>query len=132
MYIASGGGFASGGLHNNIYANCAGSNCFAYRGNYSGSFSTWQSEAGGDAGPSKYVASAGLDSSGLPQAGSAAISAGANLTNLSLASLDSDIVGTLRPNSGLWVAGAFATGSASGNGGGNQPAPPTGLTAIAQ
>jgi hypothetical protein len=127
MYIASGGSFASGGLHNNVYANCAGSNCFAYKGNYSGSFSTWQSEAGGDASPSTYVSGAGLNSSGLLQTGSAAINAGANLTSLNLMPLDSDIVGTLRPSSGAWAAGAYSSGTSA-----SQPAPPTGLTAIAQ
>lgn len=121
QYIASGGSFAAGGLHNNVYANCTGSNCFAYLGNYSSSFSGWQSETGQDASPSTYVASANLTAAGVPQSGSAAIGVGANLTSLSITALDADIVNNPRPVTGSWNAGAYAN---SGTG----PQPPTGLT----
>lgn len=132
QYVASGGSFASGGLHNNIYANCGGSNCFAYSGNYSSSFSTWQSETSQDASPSAYVASANLSAAGVPQSGSAVIGAGANLTSLvasllgsigvNINALDSDILGNPRPATGSWTVGAYATAGAGG------PQPPTGLT----
>jgi hypothetical protein len=121
MYIASGGSFVSGGLHNNIYAGCSGSNCFAYKGNYSASFSSWQGETGGDASPSTYVSSANLSPAGVPQTGSAVIGAASNLTSLAITTLNRDIVGNPRPTSGSWTVGAYAT---SGTG----PQPPTGLT----
>ena len=127
QYIAPGGSFASGGLHNNIYANCSGSNCFAYQGNYSGSFSTWQQETGQDASPSAYVANANLSSAGVPQSGSPAIGVGANLTSLGMSTLDADISGNQRPTSGAWTAGAYSNSSSA-----SAPAPPTGLTGTAQ
>jgi len=125
QYIASGGSFVSGGLHNNIYANCSGSNCYVYQGNYSGSFSTWQSATSQDASPSAYVASANLSATGAPQAGSAVIGAGANLTSLGISTLDSDIIGKQRPTSGTWTAGAYSNSASA-------PAPPTGLTGTVQ
>lgn len=121
MYIASGGSFVSGGLHNNIYANCSGSNCFNYRGNFTGSLSSWQSETGQDASPSSYVSSANLTPAGVPQAGSAVIGAGANLTSLGITGLNSDIVGTPRSATGSWTVGAYTTTGAA-------PAAPTNLT----
>ncbi|MGB7171035.1 MAG: hypothetical protein WBD32_18665 [Acidobacteriaceae bacterium] len=121
MYIASGGSFVSGGLHNNIYANCSGSNCFNYLGNFSADLSAWQSETGQDASPSSYVASANLTAAGVPQAGSAVIGAGANLTSLSITSLDSDIIGNPRPATGSWTVGAYTNTGAA-------PAAPTNLT----
>jgi hypothetical protein len=128
QYVASGGGFASGGLHNNIYANCSSSNCFAFPGGYTASLAAWQSYTKQDASPSAYDASASLSSAGVPQSGSPVIGAGANLTSLSLGSLlgitgplDTDIIGNPRPVTGAWTAGAYAN---SGTG----PQPPTGLT----
>jgi hypothetical protein len=133
IWVDSGGSFASGGLHNNIYANCSGSNCFAYQGNYSGSFSTWQSATGQDASPSAYVANANLSATGVPASGSAVIGAGANLTSLvaslvntlgvGINALDSDILGNPRPTSGAWTVGAYSSTSSS-----SAPSPPTSLT----
>jgi hypothetical protein len=123
MYVTSGGSFTSGGLHNNIYAACSStsSNCFAYNGNYSGSFSSWQSETGQDASPSAYVSSANLSPAGVPQAGSAVIGAGANLTSLSILALATDLAGNPRPATGAWNAGAYSTSGVA-------PQPPTALT----
>lgn len=130
MYVTSGGGFAAGQLHNNIYANCPSSNCFAYLGNYSGSFSTWRSETGQDAAPSAYVSKADIPAAGVPHSRSPVFGAGANLTSLctgQLAALCSDINGNARPSSGPWTVGAYsASGSSSA------PQPPTGLTATVQ
>ncbi len=120
IWVDKGGSFTSGGLHNNVYAACSGSNCFAYKGNY-GAFSSWQSSTGQDASPSTYVSSANLSPAGVPQTGSAVVGKAANLTSLSITSLNSDIVGNPRPTTGSWTAGAYAT---SGTG----PQPPTGLT----
>jgi hypothetical protein len=131
MYVPSPASFASGGLHNNIYAACSGSNCFAYHGNDTNSFSTWQSGTGQDASPSSYVSSANLSAAGVPQSGSAVIGAGANLTSIvssllnllgsALGALDSDISGNARPAIGAWTDGAYSTT-------GTAPQPPTGLT----
>jgi hypothetical protein len=129
MYVTSGGGFAAGQLHNNIYANCSSSNCFAYLGNYSGSFSTWRSASGQDAAPSAYVSNANLSATGVPQSGSSVTGAGANLTSIctgQLAALCSDIDGNARPASGAWTVGAYSSSGISGTG----PQPPTSLTAI--
>lgn len=121
QYVTSGGGFVAGGLHNNVYANCSGSNCFAYHGSYSGSLSSWQSATGQDASPSTYVTSVNLSAAGVPQSGSAVIGAGANLTSIGITALDSDILGVARPSSGSWTVGAYSTTSAG-------PQPPAGLT----
>ena len=121
MYVTSGGSFTAGGLHNNVYAGCSGSNCFAYQGSYTGSFATWQSQTGQDASPSTYVSSANLTATGVPQSGSAVMGAGSNLTSLSITPLNSDILGTPRPSSGSWIAGAYSTA-------GSGPQPPIGLT----
>jgi hypothetical protein len=130
---SEGGSFSSGALHNNIYANCSGSNCFAYNGNYSGELSAWQSATGQDASPSAYVASADLSAAGVPQSGSPVIGAGANLTSIvasllstlgsGISALDSDIAGTARPATGSWTVGAYSTSTSS-----TGPQPPTGLT----
>src|SRR5208283_2090657 len=106
MYMA-GGNVASGGLHNNIYAagagNCSssGNNCFDYgSSSWFGLFSSWQSKTGQDASPSAYVTSAGLNSSGVPQPGSAVMNVGANLTALctgNMKALCTDKSGATRP-----------------------------------
>lgn len=55
---------------------------------------------------------------------SAAWQNGINLTSLGITALDSDKMGTPRPSSGPWSAGAYQGGSNA-----NQPAPPTGVIA---
>jgi parallel beta-helix repeat protein len=60
------------------------------------------------------------------QSSSPALSAGANLTSLGQAFLDSDKNGTARPSSGAWDIGAFSSGSAVA-----RPNPPTNVTAKA-
>jgi hypothetical protein len=122
MYL-NGGSVLSGGLHNNIYAagpgNCtnSGNDCFDYgNSGWFGNLSAWQSTTGQDASPTAYVANANLNSTGVPQTGSAVIGMGANLSSLctgSLAPLCSDINGTARPTSGSWTAGAYSTGGSS-------------------
>ena len=122
MYVTSGGGFTSGGIHNNIYANCstaAGANCFAYGSTYTGSLSTWLSLAGETG--STEVSSLNLSPAGVPQAGSPVIGAGANLTSLNILTLNSDIVGNPRAATGAWTVGAYSTAGVA-------PAPPTALT----
>ncbi len=132
IYIASGGAtFVPGGLNDNVYANCSSGNCFAFPGGYTSSFSAWQSYTGQDQN-SHYVANAGLSSGGIPQSGSTAIAAGANLSYLGISLLDADIAGVVRPSSGSWDAGAYEVSSGSGGGssGGTTPPPAVPIPAI--
>jgi hypothetical protein len=46
----------------------------------------------------------------IPQPGSAAIGAGANLTSLAITALDADAIGIPRPATGPWVIGAYNSG----------------------
>jgi hypothetical protein len=125
IWVDKGGSFSPGGLHNNVYANCSGSNCFAYRGNYSGWFSIWKSATGQDASRSVFVSNAKLSPAGVPDSSSAVIGAGENLTLLGIRTLDSDIVGNLRPTTGAWTAGAHSNSSSA-------PAPRIGPTGTVQ
>jgi hypothetical protein len=106
IWVDKNGSFSSGALHNNIYTNCPGGNCFAYRGNYSGSFSSWQNETGQDASPSAFVSNTKLSPAGVPQSRSAVI-AGANLTSLRIPALHTDLAGNPRPTTGAWTVGAY-------------------------
>jgi hypothetical protein len=74
------------------------------------SFAQWLALAPGyDANSS--TASANLNSSYVPQTGSAAIGRGQNLTGF-LAALDYDMTGASRPATGVWDSGALNSGSA--------------------
>ena len=106
MYITSAGGFAASGLNHNVYANSSGSNAFSYHGAYFASFATWQTDTGQDASPSQYAASAGLNSSGVPQPASVVIGNGVNLSGLGITPLDSDLLGNAR-GGGAWDIGAY-------------------------
>jgi hypothetical protein len=52
-----------------------------------------------------------LNGSYIPQPSSSAINAGANLTNLGIAGLDTDLAGNSRPETGAWTIGAYQYGS---------------------
>lgn len=75
-------------------------------------FATWQSECGCDAN-SSYQTSAGFDANGVPMGGSPLLGAGANLTSLGIAALNSDTSAgnsrtpSARPTSGNWTIGAY-------------------------
>jgi hypothetical protein len=81
---------------------------------------TWQGVTGADAHGQK-VTSLGVNSLGVPQAGSALIGAGVNLhstcsgqPNPGLGALCFDYAGVLRPSSGAWDVGAYqSSGSTS-------------------
>jgi hypothetical protein len=115
----------------NIYAN-GGSNSFVCNGNFynTNQFSSWQGCIGGDS-HSSYAASAGLSSAGVPQAGSAVIGAGINLTSIGIPALDWDttdgdaIVPVQRPATGSWDVSAYLFGT----GGVGAPNAPSGLIA---
>jgi hypothetical protein len=107
--------------NNNYYQNSTG---FRLGSNFY-SFSAWQGLGfdthGSNSNPN-------LDSSYKPQSGSPAIGLGANLTNLGIQSLDSDMAGAARPGCGTtcpaWDAGVYNYGA------GDPPSPPTGLAAV--
>lgn len=126
MYVTASGGFAPGGLNSNVYSNCPSSNCFSYHGNYSPFLSAWQSETGQDAN-SSMPTNLGLNGSGVPSPSSAVIGKAINLSSLSLSALSSDIIGTPRPISGPWAAGAYLPNSSA-----SVPAPPTNLRVTVQ
>ena len=109
------GTFASGSPDYNIYGN-GGSNAFHCGSNFYtfGQFASWKTCAGGaqDA-HSSAPASAGLSASGVPQTGSAVITAGTNLTSLGISALNSDTTAgntrtaVARPSSSPWDVGAY-------------------------
>ncbi len=66
-----------------------------------------------------------LNGSYIPNAGSPVIGAGANLTSLGIAALNSDKAGTARPASSAWTIGAYGSGAGTSS----VPAPPTNVTA---
>jgi hypothetical protein len=107
IWVDKNGNFSSGALHNNIYTNCPGGNCFAYHGNYSRSFPSWQNETRQDASPSAFVSKTQLSPDGVPQSRSAVIAAGANLTSLRIPALQTDLAGNPRPATGAWSVGAY-------------------------
>ena len=89
------------------------------------SYATWTG-AGYDA--NSIQTSPNLTSSYGLNAGSPAISLGANLTSLGMPTLNTDMAGTARPSTGAWAAGAYAYGTA----GTQAPAAPSGVTVTVQ
>ncbi len=95
-------------LDYNIYAKSGSSNAFKWGSTFYSysNFAGWKS-ASGEGSHSSYQTSAGLSSTGVPQAGSIVLSGGANLTSLDINTLNSDKAGTSRPINGAWGIGAF-------------------------
>ena len=121
-------------VNNNVYEDVgtdqgtgSAANTFSWHGSSFSSFTTWKSDCSCDSsGVFATLASINVNSStGKPQTGSTAIGAGANLTSLGITALDSDILGTARPSSGAWDAGAYVYTSGGGGGGGSQPTSPS-------
>jgi len=113
----------------NTYLSNTGGNTFVWQSSFIGSLSQWQSSCSCDAN-SQLVTSSQINatSDGHLQIGSVAITAGTNLTSLSLTTLNYDKAGILRPAVGTWAAGAYvAPGTRAG-----QPNPPTNLRATVQ
>ena len=112
---------ATSGLDYNICSNYITSGNKAFNWTFNGVqtttdvFATWQGLSG-EGTHSSMVASANLDPTGKPQAGSPAIGVGANLTSLcvgALVPLCTDYAGVSRPASGPWTIGAFQVSSSS-------------------
>jgi len=136
VYIKAPGGPAPGGFNNNVYGNtsvaCGSSgHTWSFQGIDTQSLATWQAATGGDSQAILATASQiNLSGTGVPQSGSVALNAGANLTSLcsgALAPLCSDINGKARPTSGGWDSGAFEV-STGGTVSGGGPAAPTNVT----
>jgi hypothetical protein len=134
--VSSDTSLAPGGVNNNVYEdidtdhNLGGSgNTFAWGNSQFSSFTQWKSSCGCDANSffgtlSKININA---TTGMPNAGSAVIGVGANLTALGITTLDTDKGGNPRPSgSSAWDAGAYQFAVLS------QPAPPTNVKAVAQ
>ena len=134
IVIQSGGYFSSRGINNNIYedllADSGSLNAFRFQGHSYHDLASWQSACHCDSG-AKLVPAAKINASSLGQllSGSAAISAAANLFNMSvgnLSALSRDKVGAVRQSSGNWDAGAYKFGSTA------LPSSPVGVTATIQ
>ena len=132
--IQGGGYLSTEGVNNNIYedlyADVGQLNTFGYQGHSYYDLATWQAACRCDS-RSKLAPASKINASSLGQllSGSVAISAAANLLNISsgaLAPLSKDKVGAIRQLSGNWDAGAYKYGSTA------LPASPTGLTATIQ
>lgn len=129
-----GGYLSAEGINNNIYedllADTGSLNAFNYEGSILHDLASWQAKCHCDS-RSKMVPASKINASSLGQllSGSVAISAAANLLNISngtLAALSKDKIGASRQLSGNWDAGAYKFGSTA------LPASPTGLTATIQ
>jgi hypothetical protein len=132
--IQAGGSLSSQGVNNNIYedllADVGSFNAFGYQGHNFHDLASWQAACRCDA-SSKVVPASKINANSLGQllSGSAAISAGSNLINITtggLSLLAKDVVGALRPASGNWDAGAYQYGSRA------LPSAPSGVTATVQ
>lgn len=117
-------------------ATCSGggNGCFKWQGGGGiATLSTWQSTSAGDA--NSQGGATNLSAAYKPLSGSSAIGAGANLTDLDMSTLDSDLSGLLRAASGSCTpgtAGCWDAGSYLFSSGNSQPAPPSSLTAVVQ
>ena len=132
--VSQGGSLSSVGINNNIYEDLltdAGDyNSFGFQGKSYRDIASWQSACHCDS-KSKLATAAKINASSLGQllSGSVAISAASNLMAIStggLSALSHDKIGSLRPASGSWDAGAYKFGSVP------LPAAPTGVTATVQ
>jgi hypothetical protein len=132
--VQAGGSLSSAGINNNIYedllADAGSYNSFWYQGHTYRDLASWQAACHCDS-RSKLETASKINASNLGQllSGSAAISAAANLLNISsgtLAPLSKDKVGAARQLSGTWDAGAYKYGSVP------LPTSPTGLSATVQ
>jgi hypothetical protein len=132
--IQGGGYLSSTGINNNIYedlgADAGSLNMFGYQGRNYRDLASWQAACHCDS-KSKVTPASKINASSLGQllSGSVAISAAANLLNISngnLAALSKDKIGAARQASGNWDAGAYKFGSTP------LPSSPSGLSATIQ
>jgi hypothetical protein len=132
--VTTQGGTTISLFNHNVYANAGASDPFVNASGSTTAFLTlpdWQKYAG--EANSSFNSTLNLNSIGVPQSGSPAIGAGANLSSRCIMNggnlpnaLCSDIRGNPRSTTGPWDAGAYSSGATSGN----QPPAPSGLIAI--
>ncbi|MGA9864125.1 MAG: hypothetical protein WBQ19_18590, partial [Terriglobales bacterium] len=116
---------------NNLYNN-GNSTAWNYNGGQYGTLSAWQAACGCDASPSA-VSNPNLSATYTLQSGSPAIGLGANLTPMSVNSLDVSYNEITRAASGSCKPGVPGCWDAGANQfGGNSVSPPTGLMATVQ
>ncbi len=110
LMAAESADFAAGGLNYNLYANGGGNAFVCNRNFYSfAEFGAWTSCMSGD-GESLVAPDAMINEAGVPQAGSAALGGGVNLSAECvgpLVALCANIEGQPRPSSGHWNIGAY-------------------------
>jgi hypothetical protein len=132
--VQGGSTLSSAGINNNIYedlwADANSLNAFTYLGHNYHDLASWQAACHCDS-KSKLVPASKINASSLGQllSGSVAVSAAANLLNISsgpLSALSRDKIGAARQASGNWDAGAYKFGSTP------LPSSPTGLSATVQ
>jgi hypothetical protein len=134
--VSSGTTLAAGGVNNNVYEDInaddnlgGGANTFSWGNSQFASFTQWKSSCGCDAN-SFFGTLAKINintATGMPNAGSAVIGVGANLTALGITALDVDTAGNPRPGgTQAWDAGAYQFTVIS------QPAPPTNVKVVAR
>jgi len=116
-----------GTLDHQVYGANTG-NAWKYQGGFTSSFATWKTETREGLFSTYAPSGVGLNSNYMLQAASPAIGMGANLSNLGITALSSDLAGAPRSASGPWDIGAYNYGSNSGS----TIQPPTGVTATAQ
>jgi hypothetical protein len=134
--ISSDSTFAPGGLSNNVYEDIStdfgignSANTFNVAGSIFSSFTTWLSKSGETNAKFGTLQAIGIQTTtGRLSSGSLAIGAGANLTNVGIATLDVDIAGVQRPSgSTAWDSGAYQSGGSVA-----RPLPPTNLSVVVQ
>ena len=132
--FSSGGSLSSEGVNNNVYedllADVGKYTSFWFQNTAYHTLASWQAACHCDS-RSKLGPASKINAGSLGQllSGSVAVSAAANLLNISsgtLAPLSKDKVGAARPLSGNWDAGAYKFGSTV------LPSSPTGLTGTVQ
>jgi hypothetical protein len=132
--VSQGGSFSTTGINNNVFedllSDAGDYNSFGFQGKSFHTLASWQATCHCDS-RSKLDPASKINASSLGQlqSGSVAISAAANLLNISsgtLAPLSKDKVGAARQLSGSWDAGAYKYGSVA------PLSSPTGLTATIQ
>jgi hypothetical protein len=132
--VSQGGSFSSAGINNNVYedlfTDAADYNSYGFQGKSYHTLASWQAACRCDS-RSKLEPASKINASSAGQllSGSVAISAAANLLNISsgtLAPLSKDKIGAARQSSGGWDAGAYKYGSVP------LPMAPTGVTATIQ
>lgn len=129
IYVQAGSAFATFDYNQWGAIGLSGNSPWQWMSTGANTFAQWQTACSCDS-HGGHPAHLGVNSYGVPQAGSALIGAGVNLTSQGITALDSDTsdgdtrTPVARPASGAWDVGAYAYA--------NPPGPPSNLTAVPQ